>query len=289
MQNPLVPAFISKSVKSGEYYFLNLAPDKASSLTVVCGGRENCGPDYKVNRKNFQYHSIEYVYSGRGTLTLAGKKYRLTAGTVFRYGPGIPHEFAVEPGAHLDKFFIDFVGTRCHELFRDKPWDSLEPLHVPDLLRFHDYFNQLQVYGERRPPHGDEIAIRLLEMIVFVAADEAVSATEKESLAWQTYQNVREHIDSHCLELRSLGDISQRCGYTEAYLCRVFARFDKDSPYQYLMKRKMFKAALLLNQTPQLVKDVASGIGIEDPYLFSKTFKRVYGVSPAEFRARQRN
>ena len=52
------PAFISRQVLRGDYYFLDLDPPKRAQLAVVCGGREECGPGYVVDRPSFPFLSI---------------------------------------------------------------------------------------------------------------------------------------------------------------------------------------------------------------------------------------
>ena len=54
------------------------------------------------------------------------------------------------------------------------------------------------------------------------------------------------------------------------------------------MRRKMHLAAELLQQPDILVKQVAAQLGFADPFHFSRTFKRVFGLSPDAFRQQQR-
>ena len=68
------------------------------------------------------------------------------------------------------------------------------------------------------------------------------------------------------------------------FLCRLFSRFDNQSPYQYLMQLKMGAAAQRLQQEGTLVKQVAYELGFSDPFHFSRAFKKVFGLSPAAFR-----
>ena len=55
------PGFLSKQVRDASYYYLNLTPRKSARIAVVCGGREECRPDYAMDRTDFRYHSIEFV------------------------------------------------------------------------------------------------------------------------------------------------------------------------------------------------------------------------------------
>jgi AraC-like DNA-binding protein len=63
----------------------------------------------------------------------------------------------------------------------------------------------------------------------------------------------------------------------------LFSRFDYESPYQYLTRLKMIHAAEQLQMPGALVKQVAGQLGFGDPFRFSRTFRRVLGVSPKKF------
>jgi AraC-like DNA-binding protein len=68
------------------------------------------------------------------------------------------------------------------------------------------------------------------------------------------------------------------------YLCRLFRRYDNQSPYQYLLRLKMSRAAERLKQPGALVKQVAEEAGYDDPFHFSRVFASVFGLSPTAFR-----
>ena len=68
------------------------------------------------------------------------------------------------------------------------------------------------------------------------------------------------------------------------YLCRLFRRYDQQTPYQYLMRLKMNAAAERLQDPGALVKQVAAELGFGDPFHFSRVFKSIFGLSPEAFR-----
>lgn len=285
---PAGASFISRRVRSGEYYFLNLEPSPEVALCVVCGGREVCDSRYEIDRPGFLYHSIEYVASGCGNLVLDGNRFPLKPGALFRYGPDIPHRISVERGAPMVKYFVDFAGQLASKAVSFGPWLELRPLRVGDPARLGALFEELQRVGRRPATHADRLCVLLLEQIVLLAADEAVPDESAASPAWVTYQRCRGYLERHGLRLRSLAEAAAACSVSEAYLCRLFHRYDAVSPYQLLMRLKMARAAALLLNRHLLVKEIGQRVGFEDPYHFSKAFKRAYGISPAAFRSRGR-
>jgi AraC family transcriptional regulator of arabinose operon len=285
---PAGASFISSQVLNGEYYFLNLEPAPEITLCVVCGGRELCGAAYEIDRPGFRYHCIEYVASGSGTLVLGGTSFPLKPGSLFRYGPDVPHRIGVERGASMVKYFVDFAGQAARKLVSSSPWVQSRPLRVREPARLGALFEELQRVGRRPATHSERLCVLLLEQIVLLAADEAVPDEGAPSAAWATYQRCRGYIEKHGLRLRSLAEVAAECSVSEAHLCRLFHRYAATSPYQLLVRLKMARAAALLLNGRLLVRDVGRRIGYEDPYHFSKAFKRAYGLSPDAFRSRRR-
>ena len=149
-------------------------------------------------------------------------------------------------------------------------------------------FEELQRLGRSPTTHAPRRAALLLQQLVLAVADEALPGEAGESAAWTTYQRCRMQLESTFLHARSLAEVAAACGVSTAHLCRLFQRYAGISPHRLLVQLRMARAAALLLDGQRLVKEIAPLVGYEDPYHFSKVFKRVYGLSPEAFRARGR-
>ena len=66
-------------------------------------------------------------------------------------------------------------------------------------------------------------------------------------------------------------------------MCRLFKRYAHQSPWQFILRLKMRDAAHRLQARDARVGDVAQEFGFSDPFQFSRTFRRVMGISPRMF------
>lgn len=57
-------------------------------------------------------------------------------------------------------------------------------------------------------------------------------------------------------------------------MCRLFQRFGQTTPHRALQRRRMVYAVDLLQRGDLLVKEVAERMGFDDPFHFSRAFKR---------------
>jgi AraC-like DNA-binding protein len=275
--------FISTQVTSGEYYYLNLTPTKGVLESVVCGGREQCSPSYRIKRNTFKFHSIEFVSSGRGTLEMNGKTYPLRPGAIYCYGPRTKHVIESDPEHPMLKHFVDFTGSGLVELLKSTAFLKGHPLFVSRPFRIRNIFENLITTGNTESRNRDALCALLLRQLILYADDCAMDPDAAFSPAWQTYLRCRQHIERNFMEIASVAETADECFIDQAYLSRLFKRFAEESPLQLLTRLKMAKAADLLSNRDLLVKQVAEEVGFVDPYHFSRVFKRVYGIPPETF------
>jgi AraC-like DNA-binding protein len=260
-----------------------LTPEKEQTETVVCGGREQCAPNYRIERNGFKFYSIEFVSAGNGTLTLRGKTSPLRPGALFFYGPGVPHKIETDRDAPLLKHFIDFSGFGLSSLIRQTELAHM-PLYTSGILRIRSIFENLLQTGNTESRRRNELCILLLKQLIFTIDETALPHQEAFSPAWQTYLRCRQHVEQNFQTIGSVCEIAAECHLDQAYLCRLFQRYATETPRQLLVRLKMARAANLLSGQSPLIKQVAEESGYPDPYHFSRVFKQVYGISPESFR-----
>ncbi len=89
----------------------------------------------------------------------------------------------------------------------------------------------------------------------------------------------------HCRDL-SLAEVARKNGVSYCYLSRLFKNEIGMTFVEYRRKVKMHVAAKLLKDCRLTVDQVARACGFEDGSYFCKSFKKIYGYTPAGFRRR---
>lgn len=279
------PEFFSRDVAKARRFYLDLKPAAHRPLAVVCGGLEHCTPDYEIRRATFPFYSLEYVARGNGEVALQDKRFVLSPGAVFSYGPGVRHHISGDIAEPLVKYFVDFSGRNAAALLNSckLPPGRVARVFPPNSLA--PLFDELIQSGLRLTRGNAALCAKLLECLALKIAGATAPMNGTETMAFSTYQQCRRHIEQNHLKLRTLEQIAKECHTDKAYLCRLFRRYDERSPYQYLLRLKMNHAAERLQQSGVLVKQVAEETGFSDPFHFSRVFRKTLGVAPAEFRA----
>ena len=81
-----------------------------------------------------------------------------------------------------------------------------------------------------------------------------------------------------------ISDIADNIGISRAYLNSSFQKELGMSAQTFLIDYKMHKAASLLVSTSLSIKEVSNSVGYEDQLVFSKAFKKKFGMSPKTIR-----
>ena len=68
------------------------------------------------------------------------------------------------------------------------------------------------------------------------------------------------------------------------HLCHLFKSETDETPVRYLKAIRMRQAKILLEDRLLSVKEVMNKVGMRDQSHFAKDFRRVYGLTPSQFR-----
>ena len=70
-----------------------------------------------------------------------------------------------------------------------------------------------------------------------------------------------------------------------AHFSREFRRAFGETPHQYLLTRRLERAAALLRNTDWTVADICLTVGLSSIGSFTTSFKAAYGLTPTAYRA----
>lgn len=101
-------------------------------------------------------------------------------------------------------------------------------------------------------------------------------------------KRVQEHIHSHICHNIDVEELADVACVTKPYLIRLFKREFGTSPVQYINKKKVERAQLLLYTTDMPVKEVAYQLGFSDHSYFIRMFRKQTDITPQEYRERMR-
>jgi AraC-like DNA-binding protein len=91
--------------------------------------------------------------------------------------------------------------------------------------------------------------------------------------------------DARYFEPLTVADLARAAGLSPAHFSREFRRTFGEAPHQYLLTRRLERAAALLRNTDRPVTDICFAVGLSSVGSFTTSFRRVHGVAPLAYRA----
>ncbi|MDX6426321.1 MAG: hypothetical protein QOD52_1726 [Gaiellaceae bacterium] len=95
----------------------------------------------------------------------------------------------------------------------------------------------------------------------------------------------KDAIDARYREPLDVAALARVAHLSPAHFSREFRRAFGETPHQYLLTRRLERAAALLRGTDRTISDVCFTVGLRSVGSFTTSFSRAYGRSPAAYRA----
>ncbi|HEX7300098.1 MAG TPA: AraC family transcriptional regulator [Solirubrobacteraceae bacterium] len=92
-------------------------------------------------------------------------------------------------------------------------------------------------------------------------------------------------IDARYREPLDVPAIARAAHLSRSHFSREFRRAFGETPHQYLLTRRLERAAALLRNTDRTVADVCLTVGLSSVGSFTTSFGRAFGLSPTAYRA----
>ncbi len=251
-----------------------------------------------------QNYELMYFVSGKATFIVEGSEYTASAGDIFFTRPQELHSILLRGGKYTRHFF-QFSRVFVSGLFGD--YNLLEKQDarksgtrnkIPAALvekyalgtffmRLHDEMTNL------RPETAvlvQSLTVQMLLQINDLLKKHEIAETEGTFFEQEgagdadvKIRKIKECIKSHAVENISLDEIADEVFMNKFYLCRFFKEHTGISPKQYVSIIRIHRARNLIAQGLQLA-DVVEQCGFSDYSSFYRTFVKVSGITPGEFK-----
>lgn len=174
---------------------------------------------------------------------------------------------------------------------------AAEPDHVDRLVSLAAIFLGRLAHAldvEPEGPGGADLYTELRQPRSTTELSAFLRATlEHLSAAWERRQagangflarKARELVDADPAGDSSLSAVAARLCVHPSYLSRIYKAATGESFLEHVIGARMNEARRLLKESNRRVHEVAEAVGYRDVNHFTRTFRRVVGVSPSEFR-----
>jgi len=90
----------------------------------------------------------------------------------------------------------------------------------------------------------------------------------------------------HLNQPLQVSTLAAQASVSTSHYFALFKRHMGTAPIDFFIRLRMNHARDLLDSTRSSIKEIAATMGYDDPFYFSRVFKSVHQVAPAEYRRR---
>lgn len=226
-----------------------------------------------------------YCTAGRGWLETDDGREDIAAGTLVVLPPGVAHRYAADARDPWSLWWVHFNGEALPAML-----ELLGPgerravaigLQAGLVSEFRALLAAQQTgYAIDAWVHA-AARLRVLLTLIAMKLPRAGEARSERLDVERVTAWMREHV-GRPVELSELAAATS--GLSIFHFSRRFRAATGMAPIQYFIHLRMEHACRLLDLSGEPVHAVARRLGYDDPYYFSRLFRKVIGVSPSDYR-----
>lgn len=232
----------------------------------------------------YEDHARLYcVTEGSAEIWHGGRHFEMLPGRLFLVPPAAGMRFRCRRSCKILWLHFTLLLHGDTDIFAANAFTAVhvETEGLPLIKRFLELLELLGKSGNQASLRAQGI---LLELVSFFIPEELSGREPKELALLERFKPVMECMDRSSSEKLSLERLSALAGYEKTYFSVLFKKTFRVSPLQYAMRRRIEKAQALLSCSDAKLSLIAQECGFSDEFHLSKTFKRIAGRSPREFR-----
>ena len=254
-------------------------------LNMYYCGKRILSPNHSYGPEVRRHFLVVYIKEGQATLLSHKEKIRLTGGSLFVMFPNEKIHYVVDKNTLWTISWVGLYGNMVYDLFESVGITPENPVkNVKNIGHaLSSIFEGIYQLSLSRDQHDKLSVISLLyQFFSVLTSDNATKASV------DYVEEAIRLIDYNYDKNISVESIADRLFINKSYLSRLFKSQKGITPKEYLIKKRLDRAADLLTNSTVSVNTIAVSVGLSDPLYFSRIFKKYTGLSPSEYRQRHK-
>ncbi len=241
---------------------------------------------HRFKRQPIPETVLIYCVNGKGFYRQAGqRRILINAGTLLCCPAQTTHEYGADPDDPWSIYWMHLHPSKRTDWKGHLECTEKHPAAFigisPDIM---DSFDRL-IETMRIAEHSTDVLLcsALAQLIVADACCERQHSASP-SRVLPHLQDVLDLMKANRTESLSVEQMARVAGLSKEYFIRQFKRTVGTTPGNYFLQMKMRTACDWLVNTDLHIREIAFRLGYEDPFYFSRIFKRLRGISPRQHR-----
>lgn len=226
---------------------------------------------------------IIFCVNGSGSYEIPGGNFQVLPGQFFILPPGQPHKYQANADDPWSIYWIRISGHNIAK-FCSQPAAKkcFKPMYIKRISAVVDLFEDIYTtlengYGLQQLAYSNMTLQHLLATLLYRVQDTPKATT---GVTGKAIDLMKADISKHY----SLQQLASTFNYSPSRFSNIFREETGYSPIDYFIHLKLQESCRLLDFTEMKIYEIAQSVGYNDPYHFSKLFKKIMHRSPENYR-----
>lgn len=269
-------------LNNSEIYFHNASlMAKNIFFNLLCCGQYMCNHHYKVKRNTYHSFLLIYVIKGNGYVVVNDKEIQIDENTLVMIDCTIPHEYGSKLGWNI--LWAHFNGPQARSWFNriSSLNNNIRKLNSSSKC----FYNFKELIDLHKEENGSNEAYtnQILTNIISELLVNSIIRTEE-----HTFSNIAGYINNNIDKKITVTELANRACMSKYHFIRVFNKEFGFTPHEFIINSRINAAKFYIKSSNKSLKEIVYLCGFSNESAFSNTFKKVVGVTPGQFRKKDK-
>jgi AraC-like DNA-binding protein len=237
------------------------------------------------SRTGDTHYTLLYCIKGSGIVEFSNKIINLTQNTFIIVPKHVAFQYYSSIQEPWSIYWIHFDGEHANHLYQR--YQESNSIDLPYKEERIELFNQ--IYGMIESCVNErEIEICQLKVLSYISSfiylENFYNSINQIDIVSKSITFMKKNLDKRF----NIEEFSQQHRLSISHFSRLFRAKTGTSPNQYFNLLKVKKSCQYLCFTDRNIKEISMELGFQDPFYFSRMFKKLMGISPVNYKTQQR-
>ncbi len=256
--------------------------------------------NYKYTGETHDFWEFVYVDKGKINIAMDDGYFKLEQGNIAFHQPNEYHNLSAADGIAPNIIVISFkCKSAAMNFFKKKilPLSDVEKSLLATIMREAKYsfsspledtfLTKLTRRDDSIPGSEQIISISLEHLLICLYRNfgelQKNTTTLKRGIQQDLVESILNYMQEHICEKISIGQIAESVGISKTGVSTIFKEKMNESVISYFTKNKIDISKRLIREGKYNISQIAFYLGFDSIHIFSRTFKRITGMTPTEY------
>lgn len=227
-----------------------------------------------------------YCTAGAGWFEAENKRFKIHRNMYFIIPRGLPHKYGADGKDPWSIYWLHFSGDKAglfvDPVIRPREIDAGAIARKADrILLFNEIFENLsRGFTNENLEYASICLWHMLGSFRYLSQFQTVMEIKHQDMIGASIAFMHQNLGG----MLTLKELSEHAGLSQSHYSLLFRKKTGQTPLGLFMHLKIQHACQLLEFSTRPVREISAEMGFEDPYYFSRVFKKIMGQAPKGYR-----